>query len=508
MLNQPKFVTTRVARALLVAAFAIAAWVTWRWMSEHRLLYIYDPADHLNEAVMFARHPLDYLTVINLWWAPLYHILLGSLLWLTDGAVRSSIGLVNLGFLALLVWSTFKIGESLHSAISGVVAAFILMTYPAIFIHLRHPMIDLPLTALTSVTVMALMRCGRFEDRRSILVGVLGGLGMLTKQSFAAAIVLPAAYSVSRLLSRRGLAHATLALTVALAIALPFYYPRLGFYMSYWQEHQKTHALALGHLGPGTQFGLVAELIGIWHQTSLGLAAAWLLALPGFLRSEHRAVPAIWFLGTLAFATSLPLRDSRYLMPALPAIALMTSVGLMRGRRPAVTIGFTLVFGALQLWAVSFDSPWWPRGVAVSNGVEPSEPFQFFTRGFNLLGPPSPDPDGLGVAAGLSAIEGRIGVFGHRIVRDAIASQHVAPRGSPRVESISLISSCTDPSLPQMDYVVWQVGGPSEPDPSRSPADCLIGFQQVGRLKVTRPDFMLGTRELLLMAPLRPKKGT
>jgi len=507
MLNEPQAVRPRswaapgAAPGIVGVVLLSAAWVTWRWMDQNSPLYIYDPADHLNEAAAVVRQPADYFKAKNQWWAPLYHIVLGCLLWLTDDSVRASTALVNLGFFSLLAWSTFKIGETLHSAAAGAVAASILLSYPAIFIHLRYPMIDLPLTAMTSVTVMALMRCGPFEHRRSVLVGILGGLGMLTKQAFAWGVLLPAALSLSKIRSRRGIAHATAALALALVIALPYYHPRLSFYRGYWQSAQNAYALARGDLGPSTQFGLVSPLIGVWHQASLGLTVAWLISLPGFLRSERRAELALWFAGTLAFVTFLPLRDTRYMMPALPAMALMTAVGLMRARLSFLSIVLTIGFGALQLWAVSFDAPWWPSGSPVSNGVAPAERFQFFTQRFHLLGNPKPDPDGLGVARDLGSLEGRIAVFGDRIVRDAIRSQHAGVRRSPPVRSLALLSSCDDPSLPLMDYVVWQVGGPTAPKPEFDPGDCLAGFQQVDHLKVTNPEFLLGTRELLVFAP-------
>lgn len=497
----------RTARGLAGLTILAAAWVTWRWMSQNDPLYIYDPADHLNEAGKFARQPWDYFKVNNQWWAPLYHMLLGCVLWLNDDSVRGSTAVVNLGFFSLLAWSTFKIGESLHSPAAGAVAVSVLLSYPAIFIHLRHPMLDLPLTAMTSVTVMALMRCGPFEHRWSVLVGVLGGLGMLTKQSFAAGLLLPAAHSVSGIRSRRGIAHATAALALALVIALPYYYPRLSFYRGYWQSAQNAYALSRGDLGPSTQFGLVSPLVGVWHQASLGLTVAWLISLPRFLRSERRAELTLWFAGTLAFVTFLPLRDTRYMMPALPAMALMTAVGLMKGRFAALSIGLTITFGALQLWAVSFDAPWWPRGSPVSNGVAPAERFQLLTQRFHLLGNPKPDPNGLGVARGLASLEGRVGVFGNRIVRDAILSRHVGVRRAPRVRSVTLISNCSDPFLPLMDHVVWQIGGPSAPSLEPTPGDCLVHFRQTGHLRVTDPEFLLGARELLIFAPRRLAPG-
>jgi 4-amino-4-deoxy-L-arabinose transferase-like glycosyltransferase len=89
---------------------------------------------------------------------------------------------VNLVFIAVLAFSTYKLGETLHSAQLGAITAGIVITVPGIYNLARIFNIDFPTAALVAAGTYAVIASNGFSRRNiSILAGVALGLGMLIK---------------------------------------------------------------------------------------------------------------------------------------------------------------------------------------------------------------------------------------------------------------------------------------------------------------------------------------
>lgn len=495
--------------ALLPAVtFVGITWVTIIWLALDRAPLFYDPVDHVSAALGFLNDPIGYLTREQQWYPPAVHVLLGIALALTGYELDAAIAIVNVAFFAVLVAATFAIGAELWSRRVGAIAALLVSLYPATFVHLRFPMVDLPLTAMVAASLFALVKSRSFQERRwSAAFGILAGLGCLTKQSYVFAVALPVLYVIFTAPRHKcTLINLAIAALPALLIALPWYLPRLHWFLGYWAQDHSRAAQTEGDPKTFTPLGLLYYLIGTWHQTSLFFALLWLLTLPFFLRSERRTLVIIWWAGTVGLMSLLVNKDGRFLMPALPAIALMTAAGLCRLPRSSAAVGAVAAFGVVQLWAVSFGVGWLPEGAPVSNGVYPDERLQPFTQNYLLVGADTsqPDPSGWGIADGLAGLRGYVGVVGDKILYDAARLPHLL-QTERQGHSSTFVgrASCEDPAqLALFDLVVVQVGGPGSPAGSGGYDDCTRGMEEIGRIPVFTHDLLKGVSYLAVFRPL------
>lgn len=477
---------------LPVLTFVGFTWVTVIWLALDRAPLFYDPVAHVSWAQSFLDDPIKYLTVEASKWPPMVHMVLGSGLLLTAYNLDVTIAVVNLSFFAILLTSTFAIGAELWSRRVGATAAVLLALYPATFVHLRFPMLDLPLTAMVAASLFALIKTRSFQDRRwSVAFGVLVGLVALTKQSFAFPLALPVLYAIVTAPRRKEtVVNVGLVALPAAVIAAPWYAPRLDWFLgplAPWGEVQIAVANSQGHPETFTPFGLLYYLVGTWHQTSLVFALLWVLMLPLFLRSERKELAILWWAGTIGLAYLLLAKDSRYLMPALPAIALMTASGLCRMRWSNMVWLAVIAFGVLQAYAVSFGVGWLPEGKPITNIVRPDEPLQFFSQNYLLVfaDTSQPDPSGWGLAdSPLAGLGGDVGVMGDKIVYDATRHFHLLKTQRKGDPSTSVgWASCRDPSrLARFQVLVVQVGGPGSPVGTDEYDQCIRGMQELARI--------------------------
>ncbi len=503
-------VDTRLLPWALVPTLTFVAlmWVTVVWLALDRAPLFYDPVDHISLSVGFVNDPIEYLTREQQWWPPLVHVLLGATLLLSGYQLDTTVAIVNLAFFAVLIAATFAIGTELWSPRVGATAAALLALYPATFVHLRFPMLALPLTAMVAISLFALIKSRSFQDRRwSVAFGVLAGLGALTKQTYVFALTLPVLYAVfTAPRSKWTLANLALAGLPAALIALPWYAPRLGWFLGPWSDDQALAAKTEGDPGTLSPSGLLYYLIGTWHQTSLVFALLWVLTLPLFLRSERRTLIIIWWAGIVGIATLLVNKDLRYLMSALPAIALMTAAGLWRLPRSGAVLAAVAAFGVLQLWAVSFGVGWLPEGAGVWNRVELGERLQPFTQNYMLVSADrsQPDPSGWGAGDSLGDLQGYVGVVGDKIIYDAARLPHLLRAQKVGHTSTAVVqASCEDPSeLRYFDLVVVQVGGQGSPVESGEYDRCVEGMQEISRIPISTHNLLKGISYLAVFRPV------
>lgn len=105
--------------------------------------------------------------------------------------------LVNLVFLAVLTYSTYRIGRYMHSAESGLLAAFAINAFPAVFGLSREFLQELGMVSMAALATFALLESERFQELRySLVFGAAAAAGMLIKWSFAVFILVPAIYAI------------------------------------------------------------------------------------------------------------------------------------------------------------------------------------------------------------------------------------------------------------------------------------------------------------------------
>ena len=282
--------------------------------------------------------------------------------------------LYNLCYVALLLLSVHLLGRRLHSARAGLLAAALVSLYPLIYGEARQLGADIPGTAMTTLSMALLLGTERFRRPwRSLLLGLAVGATVMVKPQAAFFVGLPAALLLGVALVRpqqtgrgRILLSAGLCALGAAAVSSFWWLGRLTaiFKLLVW------HAEATENIHPGMEpsamFYLRMLPAAVTPFGLLVLAVA-LYALLGVLRRSPRwhwlyhprmLLVWAWLAGGYAFLSFTRVRYMRYMLPLIPALAVLTAVGLLslrhRGRR-RVLVGMALAVATVT-WVV--DSQW------------------------------------------------------------------------------------------------------------------------------------------------------
>lgn len=285
-------------------------------------------------------------------------------------------------FLAILIFSTYKLGEKLTSKKAGLLAAFLVSIYPVIFNQLKVYMLDLPLTALVTLTVYSLLMAEYFYNLKySILFGISFGLGMLTKQTFPLFIIGPLSYIIIRNISsfraskfnnfKQWIINLILSLTLAFLVCFPYYFEKIHIVLDKakfrWTTTWPTPI-------PESSLFLHIFRSFLWYlwgfinwQISFFYFLIFLIGVFFFSQAQfkNKSLLYLWILVpwilvscfryTIGF--NMEVTGIRYTLPVLPAAALITATGIMQ--IPIKKIRFfsiiaIVIFGILQLLFISY----------------------------------------------------------------------------------------------------------------------------------------------------------
>src|SRR4030095_10577152 len=138
---------------------------------------------------------------------------------------------VMMVFLAIALASIYGVGRSLFDTETGLWASLLFATAPFVVFSLTNFQLDLPLAAMVALAVYALVRSEDFaRPRWSPALGLVCGLGMLTKPPFAIYVAPSLLWSLWRATRapdhRRRLGWAGAALAIGTLLSLPWYGPR------------------------------------------------------------------------------------------------------------------------------------------------------------------------------------------------------------------------------------------------------------------------------------------
>ncbi len=356
---------------LLAALVAVLVVVTAVWVSIDHRPPESDHANHLERALRCYRvvadgapHPLQTILLESSFYPPLVPCLAGFLYFLAPVAPLTAQA-VMLAFLALGIAALYGLGRDLWNVETGLWAAFFFATAPFVVFSLTNFQLDLPQASMVAVTLWVVIRSDGFARGPWCLVlGVILGLGMLTKPPFPT-YVLPAvlwsAWSATRSPDRRRrMVRLVFALAIGAALALPWYGPRLvGLPMQVLARSFKQAAEA-GQVEALTPAGL--SFYPRYFVPQFGPLAALLCAWGTWAVRKERAARAFLWLSTLVpfcLYSLIQNKNLRYTLPILPAAALMAAGGaqsLPRNWKRGM-IWCCLAVGGLQISVTAFAVP-------------------------------------------------------------------------------------------------------------------------------------------------------
>jgi hypothetical protein len=233
-------------------------------------------------------------------------------------------------FLIVLAFSVYLIGKNEESEVSGLVAVSLICSAPIVLGFSRMFMLDLPLGAMTALSVLFYLKTNQFNEKKySIWFGVFFGLGLLTKWTFIFVFFIPIIVDTVAILRNRinrksRLINLLLFMSIALIITLPWYAIHLV----------QIVTGRLGELGRSDlsifehvvyyftvlpiQFGIINTII---------IIAGCILYL--IQKSEKKTKIWLLFLSGYIFLSLIKTKSERLSFPLIPLFAVIGSIGIV-----------------------------------------------------------------------------------------------------------------------------------------------------------------------------------
>ena len=322
----------------------------------------------------FAEHPRLDNPPLFLWLIAIAFRVFGVTAW---AAVLWS-ALAGVGCVALTHRLALRLGRD---AFEAWAAGFVLLGTGYVLKYANHAMFDVFLAALFLSVLLAYRRAWEGGAAAWAAVGILTGLGVLTKSvlGFFPLIVVALHTLVSRRTSRALRQGAWLAPLTALAVIAPWYgYQWATHRALFLEEHvawllvQRGTGTVPGAVPPLRPLGYLRELaLSYWPWLPFAAFGLWRIAREAFARTtsasdawDARASARLLLLwplvviGVLSFAREQKLWYIMTVFPALAIASAHTIAGLVksaRARERVVIGGFTLVTVAGLVLALT---PW------------------------------------------------------------------------------------------------------------------------------------------------------
>jgi len=182
----------------LMALLLFQALNNWVWLSLNVTTGGHDQPANLKRSLiysdMLARVNLTSLFKVLSWpiHRPPAFFLSAIPLYRAFGSSADVATMTNVLYMVVLLWAVYGIGETVGDQRVGLLSAFAVSTFPAVFAISRLFYVEYALTAVVALSVYLLLRSRDFERRiTSLFLGVSLGWGMLIKWTFPAFVLGP-----------------------------------------------------------------------------------------------------------------------------------------------------------------------------------------------------------------------------------------------------------------------------------------------------------------------------
>lgn len=283
---------------------------------------------------------------------PVLYITSLPFVWLVSPAVDAML-IVNILYFGLLIFSTYGIGRLAAGGRCGLLAAFLVSMYPIVYGLSRFYLADVALTAVTTFAVFCIFWSDCFRHRLpSLVLGVAIAVGVLTKWTFIVFLLGPLAIAVYVALchpTRARLTNLLVAGVLALVLGLPWYVINLEPLREFLQFNRFQAAPKEGEVAVWTVASWLYYLRELLNQQvllpfALLAGVGTLLALRRFKTNAHLLMLLAWIVIGYVASTLYINKDTRYVIPYLPALALLTAIGLVQIRQVMVKrVGLALI---------------------------------------------------------------------------------------------------------------------------------------------------------------------
>jgi len=371
-----------------IALFAIFAGAAMRWVMLNRAPPNWDDAWYLANSLRvydaLTQHGvLGFLAQLNSVFgfkAPLIAAL-PTPFYLLLGRHWHAAYLVNIAAMLVFFAAIYRIAGLWWSSRSAVFAIAIAGTMPLLYGLTHWYLVEYSLAALVAVAFGILMD-GESLDRPApaLLFGVVCGLGLLLKTSFA--LYLLPAFVYAWFVSRRRARSLVLCATPCLILALPWYLGHLPATLAF--AFYNGYGLPVAVRGTGPIFAVQTIADYLASVAANAVSIYYVILAAGFIlwasvrRSARPKLPRLLLLWLLPFVIFVfgGSKDIRYIAPILPAFALLLASlfdSVLPGGKAGSAIGaILLAFPMMQMFAVSFGVPYRAGSLVYARRFDPA----------------------------------------------------------------------------------------------------------------------------------------
>ena len=235
-------------------------------------------------------------------------------------------------FTGILLIAMYRLGTLLYSPEIGFYACIAITSFRYFSNQSRMFMLDLPLTAMTTLGIYALFKTDSFiRTKASLLFGLISALAMLTKWTYLFFIIVPIICVFWQVIKAKDrlirIIHFAISCTACTIICLPWYLTHLLNLLSSFTKY----GYQIGtREGDPYVFSFKSFTYYFLSLPSLTLIPWFILFITGlifYFRKELTKYPIIglWLLGGYAIFTLMRNKEIQFIMPLLPAIALLAT---------------------------------------------------------------------------------------------------------------------------------------------------------------------------------------
>lgn len=354
-----------------------------------------DGTHYLSKAVkyyrLFTTRPEGFvkeLLTVPLQHRPPLYPFLGALLYLIFGVAYSAFWLrfSNGLWVALTLWSTYKIGERLFSRRIGLSAIIIFLGFCSVFGYQRSTMSETAFIAVTAFAIWQLIRAEYFTNfKTSLWFGISLAMGLLVKTNFFFFLFLPVAFSFMVGLVRTSgknrinmVGNFLFSILVAMAVSMPYYMANLSKIVDYMVTNQ-----FYGPMWSSDKQYFFYYLFALHTDISTPYFLYFIIGLLLFpisfsLKKQQKIgiiLILLWFLsGYLSHALMITQKDPRFMFAYYPAVALIASYWIFSVRKRGfrwLLVGIICLFALYDHWGTSWG---WPRRFTFRKVFKTSNP--------------------------------------------------------------------------------------------------------------------------------------
>lgn len=352
------------------------------WLKLNQCPPVDDEAYHLESSLecydILVSSPRNAFTIVKKlfdycvreFYPPFFHIL-AAINNVVFGRTMIASVMTNIFFITVTFIGIYMLGKKLLNKALGILAVFIFAMYPIVFWLSRVFLLETALCAAVVTSMVWIVYTDNFKDKYlyAVLFGFILAIGMLIKQTFFFSAICPLIFAaVSSLslrkdkISRNKYIYAIgISLLVGIAFAGAWYFPKLKFLLPKY-----IHA---GYLEGNRQNTFVFSLDSITFYIKMlflqhllpYFTALFFISFIVFMVSENRfkKLLAIWIASALVIFTLIRTKTAYYTVPILPAVALISSYGLLSIKNKLLRfylICFFIIFGLWQFYYISFGN--------------------------------------------------------------------------------------------------------------------------------------------------------